>query len=194
MAALGRRTDSPRSRTVRRPAVVRQGPNPKGPNPRGVLAPQPLTQQLLALLGALAALRLGLAEEPGEFGVAVAFRVLDIGLQAQGVTKARLGEPDDVVILVLGAGDLSGLAAAGHVRLLEICGCAISTPTGQLYSDQALSVPTPNNSPAASLRAAPCQSRFLACRLSQPTAHTTPLLSSSARTAQRWSYSHPANR
>src|SRR5215208_1176240 len=113
MAALGRRTDSPRSRTVRRPAVVRQGPNP-----RGVLAPQPLTQQLLALLGALAALRLGLAEEPGEFGVAVAFRVLDIGLQAQGVTKARLGEPDDVVILVLGAGDLSGLRtpAAGSAR------------------------------------------------------------------------------
>ena len=41
----------------------------------GLLAPQPLAEQLLTLLGALAALRLGLAKELGELGVAVALRV-----------------------------------------------------------------------------------------------------------------------
>jgi hypothetical protein len=44
------------------------------------LAPQPLPQQLLALLGALAALRLRLAEERGQLGVALTFGVLDVGL------------------------------------------------------------------------------------------------------------------
>src|SRR5215211_2441571 len=85
----------------------------------GLLASQPRPQQLLALLGALAALRLGLAKEFGQFGVALAFGVLDVGLQPQGVAQAGLGEPDDVVVLILGAGDLPGLATAGHLRLLE---------------------------------------------------------------------------
>src|SRR5215216_3284287 len=90
-------------------------------------AAQPLTQQLLALLGALAALGLGLAEEGGELGVALAFGVLDVGLQPQGVAQAGLGEPDDVVVLVLGAGDLSSFAA-GHVRLLGIIRLSASLP------------------------------------------------------------------
>jgi hypothetical protein len=53
-------------------------------------AAQPLAQQLLALLGALAALGLRLAEERGELGVALAFGVLDVGLQPQGVAEAGL--------------------------------------------------------------------------------------------------------
>jgi hypothetical protein len=50
-------------------------------------AAQPPAQQLLALLGTLAALGLGLAEEGGELGVALAFGVLDVGLQPQGVAQ-----------------------------------------------------------------------------------------------------------
>jgi hypothetical protein len=50
-------------------------------------AAQPHAQQLLALLGTLAALGLGLAEEGGELGVALAFGVLDVGLQPQGVAQ-----------------------------------------------------------------------------------------------------------
>jgi hypothetical protein len=56
------------------------------PNDRS--AAQPLAQQLLALLGALAALGLGLAEEGGELGVALALGVLDVGLQPQSVAQA----------------------------------------------------------------------------------------------------------
>jgi hypothetical protein len=44
------------------------------------------------LLGALAALGLRLAEEGGELGVALAFGVLGVGLQPQGVAQAGLGE------------------------------------------------------------------------------------------------------
>src|ERR671911_1701845 len=72
-------------------------------------------EQLLALLSALAALTLGSAEELGELGISVALGILDVPLEAEGVAQARLGEPDDVVVLVLGARDLPGLAsAAGH--------------------------------------------------------------------------------
>src|SRR5215217_3805200 len=94
-------------------------------------AAQPLAQQLLALLGALAALGLGLAEEGGQLGVALAFGVLDVGLQPQGVAQAGLGEPGDVVVLVLGAGDLSSLAA-GHPRLLQHPVVVPSLPTREL--------------------------------------------------------------
>jgi hypothetical protein len=48
----------------------------------GLLAPQSSAQQLLALLGALAALRLGATEEVGQLAVAFAFSVLDVGLQS----------------------------------------------------------------------------------------------------------------
>src|SRR6266568_4700730 len=78
------------------------------------VALQPGPQQLLALLGALAALRLRLAEEVRELAVAVALGVLDVLLQAQRVAQAGLGEPDDVVVLVLGTGELAGLAGARH--------------------------------------------------------------------------------
>jgi hypothetical protein len=53
-------------------------------------------------------LRLG--EELGQLSVALPLRVLDIGLQPQRVVQAFLGEPDQVVILVGGPGDLAGLA------------------------------------------------------------------------------------
>src|SRR4051812_23064249 len=67
---------------------------------------------VLALLAALAALCLGAAEEVRELGVPVAFGVLDVGLEPQRVAQALLCEPDQVVVLVLRAGDLAGLLAA----------------------------------------------------------------------------------
>src|SRR5436190_1088445 len=72
-------------------------------------AGQALTQQALALLCALAALAPGAAEELRELGVAVALGVLGVLLHAQRVAQALLGEPDQVVVLVLRARDLSGL-------------------------------------------------------------------------------------
>jgi hypothetical protein len=60
---------------------------------------------LLALVGAL----LRAPEELREIGVAVALGVLGVLLEAQRVAQALLREPDDVVVLVLGAGDLPGL-------------------------------------------------------------------------------------
>src|SRR5204863_6014521 len=73
-------------------------------------------QKLLALLGSLAARALGAAEELGEIRITIALGVLDVGLQAQHVREALLDEPDDVVVLVLGAGDLPGLLGASfHV-------------------------------------------------------------------------------
>src|SRR5215204_2631286 len=67
---------------------------------------------LLALLRALAALVLRLAKELRELVVALALGVLDVRLESQGVAEARLREPDDVVVLVLGAGDVTGLGGA----------------------------------------------------------------------------------
>ena len=61
----------------------------------GRSAPQSGAQQLLALLGALAALCLCLAEEIGEFTVAIAVGVLDVGLQPKRIAQAGLGERDD---------------------------------------------------------------------------------------------------
>jgi len=63
-------------------------------------ARQSLAEQVLSLLGALAALRLRLPEEVSQLGVAVAIGVLDVGFQAQRIAQALLGEPDDVVVLV----------------------------------------------------------------------------------------------
>src|SRR3954468_8413397 len=74
-------------------------------------ARQAPAQELLGLLGALAALCLGPAEELREVAVAVPLGILDVGLQAQGVAQTRLGKPDQVVVLVLGAGDLTGFRA-----------------------------------------------------------------------------------
>jgi hypothetical protein len=79
----------------------------------GLIRLEPALQQLLALLGALLALVLGLAEEVREVGVVLALGVLDVALQAKSVRQALLGEPDDVVVLVLGAGDVAGLGGAG---------------------------------------------------------------------------------
>ena len=50
-----------------------------------------LTQQLLALLTALAALALGLAEEP-QFVIACAFGLLDVGLQAPLLTHCLVNQ------------------------------------------------------------------------------------------------------
>src|SRR5215213_6547967 len=80
----------------------------------GRSAGQTLAEQFLALLGALAAGLLGALEELGEVGIAVALGVLAIRLEAQHVRQALLREPDDVVVLVLGAGDLTGLGLAGR--------------------------------------------------------------------------------
>jgi hypothetical protein len=48
-------------------------------------ASRPLAQQLLALFGGLSALGLRLAEDRGQLGVALAFGVLDVGLQPQAL-------------------------------------------------------------------------------------------------------------
>src|SRR5215210_9354444 len=77
-------------------------------------------QELLALLSALAALGLGLAEEVRELGVVVTLGVLDVLLEAQHVVEACLGEPDDVVGLVLGPGYLAGLCGGHDLTLLLI--------------------------------------------------------------------------
>src|SRR5919106_4831104 len=66
-------------------------------------------QQPLALLRALAALALCPAEELRQLVVVLPPGVLDVGLEPERVAQARLGEPDDVVVLVLGAGDVAGL-------------------------------------------------------------------------------------
>ena len=81
---------------------------------RNELAGEPLGQELLALLGALAALALRTAEEVGELVVTVALGVLDVVLQAKRIAQLLLGEPDDVVVLVLRAGDLAGLLGSTH--------------------------------------------------------------------------------
>src|SRR3954447_14909682 len=75
---------------------------------------QAALQQSLALLGSLLALMLSLAEEVRQLRVVLALRVLDVGLEAQGVVETRFGEPDDVVVLVLGAGDVAGLGCSFH--------------------------------------------------------------------------------
>src|SRR5215213_11186028 len=84
-------------------------------------AAEPGLEQLLALLSALAALCLRLAEEVREFAVAIAVSVLDVGLQPERIAQALLGEPNEVVVLVLGASYLSGFLAAtsGHGPLLR---------------------------------------------------------------------------
>src|SRR5690348_17161655 len=75
-------------------------------------AGQPALQHHLPLLGALAAVGLGLAEEVGELVVTRPLGVLDVELQAHGVAQAGLGVPDEVVVLVGRARDVAGLA--GH--------------------------------------------------------------------------------
>src|ERR1043165_5162014 len=77
-------------------------------------AGEALAQEVVALLAALAAGALGTAEELGQLRVAVALGVLDVGLEAQRVAQRLLGEPDEVVVLVLGAGDLATLGLRRH--------------------------------------------------------------------------------
>src|SRR5215218_1697606 len=73
---------------------------------------QPGAQQCLPLLGALPALALRAPEEVGQLGVAVALRVLHGRIEPEHGVEALLDEPDDVVILVLRAGDAAGFLAA----------------------------------------------------------------------------------
>src|SRR3954449_11865049 len=88
-------------------------------------AAEPAGEQLLSLLGALTAVRLRLAEQLGQLGVAVTLGILDVGLQAQRVAQAGLGVPDEVVVLVRSAGHIPGLTAAtGHAVLLGLTSAA----------------------------------------------------------------------
>src|SRR4051812_43123670 len=91
---------------------------------------QPLGQHRLGLVGALLAFRLGTTEEPRELRVAVPVRILDVGLQAQCVAQALLGEPDQVVVLVLGTGDLPALAARHRATFLSGCQDLMVLPCG----------------------------------------------------------------
>ena len=88
----------------------------KSQSPRNAaLTRQPRAEKLLALLGSLSTIRLSLAEQFRKLTVPVALGVLDVGVQAKRVAEALLGKPDEVVVLVPGAGDLPGLGAARHV-------------------------------------------------------------------------------
>src|SRR3712207_2625281 len=101
-------TDSPQeTRSTPGPAARA----PIGDTGRGKCrsAPQAAAEHRLALLGPLAAVGLGLAEEIGQLLVAVPLGVLDVGLQAQRVAEAGLRVPDQVVVLVPGARDAAGL-------------------------------------------------------------------------------------
>src|SRR4051794_31262180 len=108
------RAPSPSSRTAQR-----------GPKTSGA---EPLREHLLAELAALAALRLGLAEQRRQLVVAIAFRVLDVLLEAQRVRPRLLGKPDQVVVLVLRARYLAGLLGAAHAALLSL-GLSRSLPS-----------------------------------------------------------------
>jgi hypothetical protein len=73
-------------------------------------------QQRLALFASLATFGLGLSEELRDLVVAVAFGIFNVGFQSQRVAQALLGEPDQVVELVLGPCDLARLLVAAHHR------------------------------------------------------------------------------
>src|SRR5215213_7806898 len=93
----------PGRRTARSADKQRRGP------PCAASAAQTGLEQRLALLGALAALALRAAEELCELVVAVALRIGPVLLHPQCVAQALLGEPDEVVVLVLRASDLATL-------------------------------------------------------------------------------------
>src|SRR5215217_3304619 len=101
----------PGRRTARSADKQRRGP------PCAASAAQTGLQQRLALLGALAALALRAAEELRELVVAVALRIGGVLLHPQRVAQALLREPDQVVVLVLGASDLAALRR--HRGLLD---------------------------------------------------------------------------
>src|SRR5947199_6651484 len=89
------------------------------PVPLAVSA-EPRLQQLLGEFGALAAVCLRLAEELGHFVVARPLGVRAVLLEAERVAETLLHEPDQVVVLVLGAGDLAGFLR--HADLLDSWG------------------------------------------------------------------------
>src|SRR3954447_11466455 len=76
---------------------------------------QALLQELLAPLTAAAARVLGALEELRELLVAVALGVLLVLREPERVAQRLLREPDQVVVLVLGPGDIARLV--GHVAL-----------------------------------------------------------------------------
>lgn len=73
-----------------------------------------LAQDTLPHLGALAAIRLRLAEQLGQLYVLLALSVLDVGLEAQGVLQSRVDVPDEVVVLVGRPGDVARLVRRGR--------------------------------------------------------------------------------
>src|ERR1700712_5354052 len=75
----------------------------------GRRARQARTEQPFALLGPLLAGLLGTPEEISQVGIARPVGVFGVVLEPQHVVEALLGEPDDVVVLVLGAGDFTRL-------------------------------------------------------------------------------------
>src|SRR5690625_4416542 len=67
-------------------------------------------EQSLTEFGSLAAVRLRLEEEVGHLVVARALGIGDVLLQPQRVAQAGFGVPDEVVVLVFGAGHVTGFA------------------------------------------------------------------------------------
>src|SRR5690606_26685815 len=124
-----------------RPGRPRRGRPPGGPGGRARRWTQSVGveargQQPLALLGALDALVLRLAEQLRRLLVARSLRVLDVVLEAQGVAQARLGEPDDVVVLVHRAGDVTGLRHAHAILLGRPCPPRVPATPGTKRSDR----------------------------------------------------------
>jgi hypothetical protein len=62
-------------------------------------------------------LRVGLrlAEQFGHLAIAVTIGVLNVVLEPERVVEALFGEPNEVVILVFGAGHLTGFGGCGHL-------------------------------------------------------------------------------
>src|SRR3954449_11001715 len=94
---------------------MRKGPLPPAGGGPWDHRSQATLEQRLPSLGALAAVGLRLAEQLGDLRVTAPLGVLDVQLEAHRVAQAGLGVPDEVVVLVRGAGDVAGLAGhAGH--------------------------------------------------------------------------------
>src|SRR5438477_252211 len=81
---------------------------------RGGSRGQTRPKQPLGLFRTLLALVLRSAEKLHQFRVARPLGVLAVDLKPQGVTQARLGEPDEVVILICGTSDTSSLLSCHH--------------------------------------------------------------------------------
>src|SRR3954447_17382822 len=150
-------------------------------------ARQTLCQELLAPLAALAARLLGAAEELRQVRVAVTVGVLDIGLQTQRIAERLLGEPDQVVVLVLSASCLASFV--GHFFFFSSstscrpCGLPLASGTGCRHCPSRCSGCSGSSPGRYRSSSRPSKSRSKCSRSSRPAPCSCP--SSGPRTACR---------